>query len=147
MKNKDLLLAFVKLNSLIHKEFCTLNSELGFSPIQCKFLLVFQREISKNGELTLSQVEKNNKAPKSTLSELLTSMENEGLIVKTKSKIDKRVNKIEITEKGEEVLKKIEHNHDIIKERLEKVLTKEEIKLSKEVIEKLIGEFKEENEC
>ena len=74
-------------------------------------------------------------------------MENEGLIVKTKSKVDKRVNKIEITEKGEEVLNKIEHNHDIIKERLEKVLTKEEIKLSKEVIEKLIDEFKEENEC
>ena len=85
------------------------------------------RKNEKNETVYQKDVEQAFSIRRSSATEILNSMENNGLILREASEVDKRLKKLVITEKGEQVHKTIINRLNAIDDELRAVLTKDEL--------------------
>ena len=128
------------ISRLVIKE--TKDKELLLSPIQIriiKFILnnsnkeVFQRDIENKFEIR-----------RSTTTGILNTMEKNNLIKREISKLDKRQNKIVLTSYGKELFLKIERDISKLENRIVNNISKEELNIFFNVIDKIINNLEGE---
>ena len=128
------------ISRLVIKE--TKDKELLLSPIQIriiKFILnnsnkeVFQRDIENKFEIR-----------RSTTTGILKTMEKNNLIKREISKLDKRQNKIVLTSYGKELFLKIERDISKLENRIVNNISKEELNIFFNVIDKIINNLEGE---
>ncbi len=128
------------ISRLVIKE--TKDKELLLSPIQIriiKFILnnsnkeVFQRDIENKFEIR-----------RSTTTGILKTMEKNNLIKREISKLDKRQNKIVLTSYGKELFLKIERDISKLENRIINNISKEELNIFFNVIDKIINNLEGE---
>ena len=93
--------------------------------------------INSNKEIYQKDIEKRFSIRRSTATEILNLMEKRNLIKRTPSKIDKRLNNIEITEEGIKLEKVGKEKIKELEKQMTKSLTKEEKKELIRLLEKV----------
>ncbi len=80
----------------------------------------------------------------STISNLLVSMEKDGLLRRERSPLSPRMVNVYITEEGKKVQKKLEHVYDQLEEQAFRGISQEEQEQILAVLQKITGNFLEE---
>lgn len=100
---------------------------------------------SHDGKVSQSKIVEYAKFKKSTVSQTLSSMENEGLIVRVKDVDDARITYIELTKEGRKEALKIKDVFETIEGELNKSLTEDDMDKLNIVLDKLIVSLERRN--
>ncbi len=101
------------------------NREEMISPVQLRIMeYLFQ---NRDSEIYQRDIEKNFLVRRSTASGILKTMEKKGMILRCNSSVDKRANKLIITNKYLNCIEKIEKNIGLFQNNLCKGITDEEL--------------------
>lgn len=136
MGTKDDLLFIIKsLDLQIKKRIVKIykSHKINISASKVKILLY----LKDNNNVTNTDLERITALSKSSVSEIITSMEKEGLIIRENSKIDNRVNFIKPTKYALSILDIVKEEIDNLSKSLEKSITKEELEIFYKVITKM----------
>lgn len=137
---KDMLL---KANHLlmIHRYYLfKATFAIGIYPGQPQILEV----LLKNGESSQREIAKKIHVSPSSVTVSIKRMQKAGLVEKSPNENDLRYNKIKITERGKEVLRKCEAEFNMIDSKMFSGFTDEEIVSFKNTIERIIGNLSAE---
>ena len=113
---------------------------LGLSGGQCFFITYLDKH---QGVCKQSEMENIFGTRRSSISSLLSSLEEEGLIEREENIEDKRQKNIKLTEKGKNISLKMKNNVKNAEETLTKGLTNEEIKTFLEIAQKMKNNLEE----
>ena len=135
MKNL-VTLEIKRLNSKIHRAISNRCRErdLDITPVQARLLMF----ISEHEEVSATDILQELKSiNKSTLSEILNSMEKNSLVIREESSIDSRKKILKLTSKSKEIVDKMRNDFDSINKTALEGITKEEYATFKVVLDKI----------
>ncbi|OAN18210.1 MarR family transcriptional regulator [Photobacterium jeanii] len=101
-KHEEVLIALRQIIRAIDLHSRKLNKDAGLTGPQ----LVLMRAIRDSGEVTIRQLSNNTNMSQATATTILDRLEKRGLVVRERSKLDKRKVHAHLTEQGMEVLNK-----------------------------------------
>ncbi|MBR4262435.1 MAG: winged helix-turn-helix transcriptional regulator [Bacilli bacterium] len=132
-------IAVKKIDNMISREVIkeTKENELLLSPIQVRIIKLIKKNSRNGKEVFQRDIENKFEIRRSTTSGILNTMEKNGLIKRENSSIDKRQNKIIITEYGEEIFLKIKRNMSKLEKRIIKNISEDELNTFFNVIDKM----------
>ena len=132
-------IAVRKIDNMISREVIkeTKENELLLSPIQVRIIKLIKKNSRNGKEVFQRDIENKFEIRRSTTSGILNTMEKNGLIKRENSSIDKRQNKIIITEYGEEIFLKIKRNMSKLEKRIIKNISEDELNTFFNVIDKM----------
>ena len=132
-------IAVKKIDNMISREVIkeTKENELLLSPIQVRIIKLIKKNSRNGKEVFQRDIENKFEIRRSTTSGILNTMEKNGLIKRENSSIDKRQNKIIITEYGEEIFLKIKRNMSKLEKRIVKNISEDELNTFFNVIDKM----------
>lgn len=109
------------------------NREEMISPVQLRIMeYLFQ---NRDREIYQRDIEKNFLVRRSTASGILKTMEKKGMILRCNSSIDKRANRLIITDKYLNCIEKIEKNIGLFQNNLCRDITDEELNMFFKIID------------
>ncbi|MBR4693716.1 MAG: winged helix-turn-helix transcriptional regulator [Bacilli bacterium] len=135
MKNL-VTLEIKRLNSKIHRAVSNRCREMNIdiTPVQARLLMF----ISEHEEVSATDILQELKSiNKSTLSEILNSMEKNSLVIREESSIDSRKKILKLTSKSKEIVDKMRNDFDSINKTALEGITKEEYATFKVVLDKI----------
>ena len=108
--------------------------DLNITPVQARLLMF----ISEHEEVSATDILQELKSiNKSTLSEILNSMEKNSLVIREESSIDSRKKILKLTSKSKEIVDKMRNDFDSINKTALEGITKEEYTTFKVVLDKI----------
>ena len=125
-----------RLNAKIYKAISSRCRErnLGITPVQARLLMF----ISEHDEVSATDILQELKSiNKSTLSEILNSMEKNDLIIREESATDSRRKTLRLTNKAKDIVDKMRNDFDNINKKALESVTKEEYSTFKAVLDKI----------
>lgn len=126
----DLIRSCICLVNSVKRILDSKNKEYGFSGSQIRCLHVIYRANSENKEINQKDLESVFNLQKSSISGLLTSMEEKGLIVRIPSSKDSRHKAIELTDKGKEFNKITYYDVSCLQKEASKGIKEEDLLIS-----------------
>ena len=125
------------IDMLIRNEFQKLELDLTKN----QFILLRLIEAEPQPQSALAMITERNKG---SLARLIHSMESKGFVKRVQSKIDRRVNLVELTKDGEIVLQKARPIMKSVFDILQKGLDQKERQLAQNVLEKVMSNAESE---
>jgi DNA-binding MarR family transcriptional regulator len=136
MDRISIMLDFKRINGKIHKALTNSIKEynLDITPVQGRILMF----IDEGKEVTATDIiEKFKSINKSTLSEVLNTMEKNDYIIRSCSVGDSRKKILELTDKSKEVVSTLKKNFDKVVHKVVDDISKEEYENFKSILNKM----------
>ncbi len=132
---QEALLNILVTSSWLLNELSALMAPFGVTPTQYNVLRILRG--SHPGKLTCTEVGRRMLDRTPDVTRLLNRLERAGLVTRNRSSHDKRVVEVGITEKGLELLARMQPVVDAAQERLMRRLSPEELRLLSELLDRL----------
>lgn len=116
---------------------------IGLSDAQCRFLYIICKNEKKGVQVTQKLLENCYNNQKSSVSELLKTMENNGLIERITCDKDSRIKYVKCTDKGKTVYDIAKKNYICLLNKLIDGIDKEDLNAFKKIISKMIENMEE----
>ncbi|MDP6456011.1 MAG: MarR family transcriptional regulator [Candidatus Marinimicrobia bacterium] len=123
------------LNALHRKQICQEGQTLS----QCFILLSIP-----DGGIDMSTLAQKLGLDNSTVTRLIDNLEKRGVLKRKRSQSDRRVNRVFLTDAGEEVLSQLESRSAALSERIENQLSDEEQEVIRESLEGVLWSLSKE---
>lgn len=111
---------------------------IGLSDAQCRFLYIICKNEKKGVPVTQKLLESCYNNQKSSVSELLKTMENNGLIERITCNKDSRIKYVKCTDKGKEMYAIAKNNYACLLNKLLDGINKEDLVIFKKIALKMI---------
>ncbi len=138
---QEALLNILVTSSWVLSELSALMAPFGVTPTQYNVLRILRG--SHPGRLTCSEVGRRMLDRMPDVTRLLNRLERAGLVTRTRSSHDRRVVEVGITEKGLELLARMQPVVDEAQERLMRRLSPEELRLLSDLLDRLRADEEE----
>ena len=132
---QEALLNILVTSSWLLNELSALMAPFGVTPTQYNVLRILRG--SHPGKLTCTEVGRRMLDRTPDVTRLLNRLERAGLVTRNRSSHDKRVVEVGITEKGLELLARMQPVVDAAQERLMRRLSPEELRLLSDLLDRL----------
>lgn len=133
----DALREVLTLSNSIRRILNSINKEYGISGSQIRCLHVIQRAEIDGGHINQKELEVIFNVQKSSMSELLRSMEEKNLIVKIPSKTDNRIKNVSLTEKGKRLSYLSYNDLANLERQCTTLITNDELEITKSTLNKM----------
>lgn len=125
------------LSNSIRRILSSINKEYGISGSQIRCLHVIQRAEIDGGHINQKELEVIFNVQKSSMSELLRSMEEKNLIVRIPSKTDNRIKNVSLTEKGKRLSYLSYNDLANLERQCTTLITNDELEITKSTLNKM----------
>lgn len=132
---QEALLNILVTSSWLLNELSALMASFGVTPTQYNVLRILRG--SHPGKLTCTEIGRRMLDRTPDVTRLLNRLERAGLVTRSRASHDKRVVEVGITEKGLELLARMQPVVDAAQERLMSRLSPEELRLLSELLDRL----------
>ncbi|WP_397546626.1 MarR family winged helix-turn-helix transcriptional regulator [Rhodothermus marinus] len=132
---QEALLNILVTSSWLLNELSALMAPFGVTPTQYNVLRILRG--SHPGKLTCTEIGRRMLDRTPDVTRLLNRLERAGLVTRSRASHDKRVVEVGITEKGLELLARMQPVVDVAQERLMSRLSPEELRLLSELLDRL----------
>nr|WP_304189596.1 MarR family transcriptional regulator [Rhodothermus marinus]MBO2493045.1 MarR family transcriptional regulator [Rhodothermus marinus] len=132
---QEALLNVLVTSSWLLNELSALMAPFGVTPTQYNVLRILRG--SHPGKLTCTEIGRRMLDRTPDVTRLLNRLERAGLVTRSRASHDKRVVEVSITEKGLELLARMQPVVDAAQERLMSRLSPEELRLLSELLDRL----------
>ncbi|ACY49548.1 MarR family winged helix-turn-helix transcriptional regulator [Rhodothermus marinus] len=132
---QEALLNILVTSSWLLNELSALMAPFGVTPTQYNVLRILRG--SHPGKLTCMEIGRRMLDRTPDVTRLLNRLERAGLVTRSRASHDKRVVEVGITEKGLELLARMQPVVDVAQERLMSRLSPEELRLLSELLDRL----------
>jgi len=132
---QEALLNVLVTSSWLLNELSALMAPFGVTPTQYNVLRILRG--SHPGKLTCTEIGRRMLDRTPDVTRLLNRLERAGLVTRSRASHDKRVVEVSITEKGLELLARMQPVVDATQERLMSRLSPEELRLLSELLDRL----------
>ncbi len=132
---QEALLNILVTSSWLLNELSALMAPFGVTPTQYNVLRILRG--SHPGKLTCTEIGRRMLDRTPDVTRLLNRLERAGLVTRSRASHDKRVVEVSITEKGLELLARMQPVVDAAQERLMSRLSPEELRLLSELLDRL----------
>ncbi|MFO7312937.1 MarR family winged helix-turn-helix transcriptional regulator [Rhodothermus marinus] len=132
---QEALLNVLVTSSWLQNELSALMAPFGVTPTQYNVLRILRG--SHPGKLTCTEIGRRMLDRTPDVTRLLNRLERAGLVTRSRASHDKRVVEVSITEKGLELLARMQPVVDAAQERLMSRLSPEELRLLSELLDRL----------
>lgn len=133
----DALREVLTLSNSIRRILSSINKEYGISGSQIRCLHVIQRAEIDGGHINQKELEVIFNVQKSSMSELLRSMEEKNLIVRIPSKTDNRIKNVSLTEKGKRLSYLSYNDLANLERQCTTLITNDELEITKSTLNKM----------
>lgn len=132
----------VYLSRIIYAQWTKITAEWDLTPPQNKILRILDR----SGNRPINQLSNILICAKSNLTGVIDSMVKKGLVRRVRSRKDRRIIQISLTEDAKKNLSSLPPWSEIYRDSLTHELTKKEIKILRDLLEKLYSLYKQKRE-
>lgn len=133
----DVLREVLALSNSLRRILSSINKEYGVSGAQIRCLHVIQRSEIDGGHINQKELETIFNVQKSSMSELLSSMEEKNLIVRIPSETDNRIKNVSLTEKGKRLSYLSYNDLANIERKCTRLISSEELEITKSTLNKM----------
>lgn len=133
----DALREVLTLSNSIRRILSSINKEYDISGSQIRCLHVIQRAEIDGGHINQKELEVIFNVQKSSMSELLRSMEEKNLIVRIPSKTDNRIKNVSLTEKGKRLSYLSYNDLANLERQCTTLITNDELEITKSTLNKM----------
>lgn len=133
----DALREVLTLSNSIRRILSSINKEYGISGSQIRCLHVIQRAEIDGGHINQKELEVIFNIQKSSMSELLRSMEEKNLIVRIPSKTDNRIKNVSLTEKRKRLSYLSYNDLANLERQCTTLITNDELEITKSTLNKM----------
>ena len=133
----DALREVLTLSNSIRRILSSINKEYGISGSQIRCLHVIQRAEIDGGHINQKELEVIFNVQKSSMSELLRSMEEKNLIVRIPSKTDNRIKNVSLTEKRKRLSYLSYNDLANLERQCTTLITNDELEITKSTLNKM----------